>query len=538
MKNISILFADSIHFHVRNFKSLFDLIDRHKIHHTFIHERNKWVSAYGNYEEFFNELQPLYNKLLGKDIEQLYSLTIYGINIFKVCRDELLSYYLPIDSFRRLLTGVPDDRNILLYMMQIDQRTLLLNFAAAWSWLEFWKEKLSKIRNHTYACIFSGAQIYNRTLLELLKTHPTIPLVLEHFFTGNEYYMEEKYDPIPNNTNLKINNTYNSIIIEEHGFELDRERIKAINKVLLSKNKNVRQPSDTLLLEKKNSKTVTIIGQVINDFSIICTAKNYISTIDFYIELIDKLLCDDDVFIVFKSHPWERQKNNVRSALTLDKINEHIKSLSLDKSSRVLLTEHFNLEGLIKQSDYIVTLCSQSAIEAAFWGMKPIQLGNAFYGQKGFTHDYDSIDEFYADLQKNKLNKYLTVDEYDNLECFLVKFLEKSLISVHKSGILSLEKKLKLPSYISMVQPVIKEVKYKDVDRISKNNSEKVSNADIVHHKENNMNLDNVKSPLIIKEYKNEKAIFKKIKKLKRNPKAFLIDSKHRSLNLLARFLF
>ncbi|HFO7012156.1 TPA: capsular biosynthesis protein, partial [Escherichia coli] len=76
MKNISILFADSIHFHVRNFKSLFDLIDRHKIHHTFIHERNKWVSAYGNYEEFFNELQPLYNKLLGKDIEQLYSLTI------------------------------------------------------------------------------------------------------------------------------------------------------------------------------------------------------------------------------------------------------------------------------------------------------------------------------------------------------------------------------------------------------------------------------------------------------------------------------
>ncbi|ENB5387819.1 capsular biosynthesis protein, partial [Escherichia coli] len=243
-------------------------------------------------------------------------------------------------------------------------------------------------------------------------------------------------------------------------------------------------------------------------------------------------------FIVFKSHPWERQKNNVRSALTLDKINEHIKSLSLDKSSRVLLTEHFNLEGLIKQSDYIVTLCSQSAIEAAFWGMKPIQLGNAFYGQKGFTHDYDSIDEFYADLQKNKLNKYLTVDEYDNLECFLVKFLEKSLISVHKSGILSLEKKLKLPSYISMVQPVIKEVKYKDVDRISKNNSEKVSNADIVHHKENNMNLDNVKSPLIIKEYKNEKAILKKIKKLKRNPKAFLIDSKHRSLNLLARFLF
>ncbi|WP_407230078.1 hypothetical protein [Escherichia coli] len=237
--------------------------------------------------------------------------------------------------------------------------------------------------------------------------------------------MEEKYDPIPNNTNLKINNIYNSVRVEEHGFELDRERIKAINKVLLANNKNVKQPSDILTIEKENNRTVTIIGQVVNDFSIICTAKNYLSTIDFYIELIDKLLCDDDTFIVFKSHPWERQKNNVRSALTFEKINEYVKSLSPDKSSRVLVTEHFNLENLIKQSDYIVTLCSQSAIEAAFLGIKPIQFGNAFYGQKGFTHDFDSIDEFYAELQQNKLNKYLTINEYDNLELFLIKFLEK-----------------------------------------------------------------------------------------------------------------
>lgn len=538
MKNISILFADSVHFHVRNFKSLFDLIDRHKIHHTFIRERNKWVSAHGNYEPFFDELQPLYNKLLGKDAEQLYSFTVNGVNLFKVCRDESLSYYLPIDSFRRLLTGVPDDKNLLLYMMQIDPRTLLLNLAAAWSWIEFWKEKLNKIRNHTYACVFSGAQIYNRSLLEILKNHPTTPLVLEHFFTGNEYYMEEKYDPIPNNTNLKINNIYNSVRVEEHGFELDRERIKAINKVLLANNKNVKQPSDILTIEKENNRTVTIIGQVVNDFSIICTAKNYLSTIDFYIELIDKLLCDDDTFIVFKSHPWERQKNNVRSALTFEKINEYVKSLSPDKSSRVLVTEHFNLENLIKQSDYIVTLCSQSAIEAAFLGIKPIQFGNAFYGQKGFTHDFDSIDEFYAELQQNKLNKYLTINEYDNLELFLIKFLEKSLISIHKSGILSLERKLKLPPFISLVKPVPKDPKHKDVDKISKHQSKDIANVSAVYHTDDNKNIDKIEPPITTKVYKNEKTIVKKIKKLKRNPKGFFIDSKHKPLKLLARFFF
>ncbi|HCN9346693.1 TPA: capsular biosynthesis protein, partial [Escherichia coli] len=105
---------------------------------------------------------------------------------------------------------------------------------------------------------------------------------------------------------------------------------------------------------------------------------------------IDRLLCDDDVFVIFKSHPWERHKNNIRSALTFEKIHEYIKELPDDKSSRVFIIEDFNLESLIKQSDHIVTLCSQSAIEAAFLGVKPIQLGNAFYGQKGFTYDFDS----------------------------------------------------------------------------------------------------------------------------------------------------
>lgn len=155
MKNISILFSDSVHFHVRNFKSLFDFIERHKIYHTFVRERNKWVSAYGNYECFFDELQPKYNELLEQDREKLYYFTVNGINLFKVCRDEALSYYLPIDSFRLLLSGVPDDDDLFLFMMQTDSRALLLNLAAAWSWIDFWNDKLSNIKNHTYACIFS-----------------------------------------------------------------------------------------------------------------------------------------------------------------------------------------------------------------------------------------------------------------------------------------------------------------------------------------------------------------------------------------------
>ncbi|WP_421173018.1 hypothetical protein [Aeromonas sp. 601115] len=505
MKDISILFPDSIHFHERNFKSLFDLISRHNIQHTFVKERNSWVAAYGNYENFKAELESFYKNLEKINHHELCNISVNGINLFSVCRNEALTFFLPMASFRQRIDGVPDNRRLLEIMYAVDKEALLLNLSAAWSWLEFWSETLSKVKNHTYACIFSGAQIYNTALLEVLKTHPTTPLVMEHFFTGNEYYIEEKYEAIPNNTNLKHANVYKAVDIEEDHFELNRTKIKSINKVLLSKNKNVTQPTGDFIIENNGKKVISIIGQVVNDFSIICTAKHYLSSIDFYIELIDKLLEDEGNFVVFKAHPWERQKNNIRSAMTLECIAKHVSKLDEDKSSRVFLTEDFNLSDLIKQSDHIVTLCSQSAIEAAFLGVKPVQLGQAFYGKKGFTYDFNIIDEFISSLNQNKLSKTLTLDEYRSLEIFLVKFLEKSLVSIHKSGILSLEKKLKKIPHISLVKTTPP--------------PQKSANRVVV----------SVPKSSVTK---------KKLDKLKKDPKRFFIDSRYKLFNLIGKVAF
>ena len=388
MKNVSILFPDSVHFHERNFKSLFDLIERHKIQHTFLKDRNKWVSAYGNYEQFSDELSCYFDKLKKLSLDELYTYKIKGISLFSVARDEVLTYFLVKDGFTSQIKHKPNDIELINIMSIIDMRALVLNLAAAYSWIEYWKDKLDSTRNHTYACIFSGGQIYNRSLLECLKTHPTTPLVMEHFFTGNEYYIEEKYQPIPNNCNLKYDSVYNSVELNADLNEFDRARAKAVNKVLLAKNKNVTQPHGEFIIESNNRKVITIIGQVANDFSVICTATKYLSSVNFYKELIEKLLDNTEAFIVFKAHPWERHKNNIKSPYTLEKLSEFKSKVSEEKSERLFLTEDFNLECLIKQSDHIVTLCSQSAIEAAFHGMKPIQLGNAFYGNKGFTYDF------------------------------------------------------------------------------------------------------------------------------------------------------
>ncbi len=528
MKNISILFPDSVHFHSKNFKSLFDFIERHKIKHTFIDDRREWVSAYGDYSSYTEELSVYIERLNENSLDELLSINVNGVNLFDVCRDEALTYYLPKSDFRNQVISFPIREELIKIMWETDCQSLILNMSAAWSWCDFWSERLGGLKNHTYVMIFSGAQIYNRTLLEILKTHPSTPLVMEHFFTGNEYYLEERYSPIPNNSDIKHSNYYNAIKINAENEDLNRLRVKAINKVILSKNKNVKQPSFSEIIPSKNRDIITIVGQVVNDFSVICTATKYLSTIDFYINLIDGLLKSTDCFVVFKAHPWERNKNNVKSALTYDEINNYINGLSIDLQERIYITEDFNLQELIKQSKHVVTLCSQSAIEAAFSGLKSIQFGNAFYGNKAFTYDFNDIDDFINEYKCGKLNPYLTLNEYDSFELFLVKVLEKNLVSVFNSGILSLEKKL----FVTAPIPLAKVECDTNVDSFPTTTVSVVQPKIISQEKKIEENkVTKVNVPSI--QSKN-----KKIAKFRRDPKKFFLDSKYKTLNMIGRVFY
>ncbi|WP_145547398.1 capsular polysaccharide export protein, LipB/KpsS family [Yersinia intermedia] len=546
MKNVSILFPDQIHFHERNFKSLFDTIKKHSIRHTFITNMHHLVATFGDYFCHKEQLLDHYEKISHLSENELFILEKKGIYLFKIYRSEALAYFLSLPEFRDEISRQLSDIEIFTLMFRTNHEALLLNISAAMFWMEFWDEKLSTIKIHTYACIFSGVQIYNRALLEQLKTYTTTPLILEHFFTGNEYYIEEKYEPIPNNTNLKHLNVYNNIQLPINHDEYERKKIKAINKVLLSKNKNVTQPSTHQVIKSNGKKVITIIGQVYNDYSIIGTATKYLSSINFYQELIYKLLQDDSNYIVFKAHPWERNKTKSKVAPTFESLSNLKETLDIEKRERLFITENFNLSDLINQSEHVITLCSQSAIEAAFLGIKPIQLGNAFYGRKGFTYDYNSIDDFLDDLNNHRLSRTLTLDEYKSLEIFLMKFLESELVSVHKSGINTIEKILSLYPYIKLVKPTktksVIEVK-KEIQKtitippeasIIKRGIELVNKVEIISEKTKvfkNNNADVV--------HKNrETSLIRKFKKFKRNPDLFLSDSKSRFLNLLGKVIF
>jgi len=549
MKNVSILFPDQIHFHERNFKSLFDTIKKHSVKHTFITSMHHLVATFGNYFEHKEQLIEHYNSISKLNNEELFTLKSKGSLLFKIYRSEALAYFLSLSNFREKVSHADSDMDMFQLMSTTNHEALLLNISATIFWLNFWDEKLSTLKIHTYACVFSGVQIYNRTLLEKLKTHATTPLVLEHFFTGNEFYLEEKYEPIPNNTNLKYFNTYNSIQLPDTFDEYERKKIKAINKVLLSKNKNVTQPIESQLINSQGKKVVTIIGQVYNDYSIIGTGKNYLSSINFYVEIIEKLLLDESIYIVFKAHPWERNKNKEKLAPTYETIFNLREALPLDKKERLFITEDFNLSNLINQSEHIVTLCSQSAIEAAFLGVKPIQLGNAFYGEKGFTYDYTDIEDFIDDLSSGKLSRALTIKEYKNLEVFLMKFLEVELVSVHKSGINTIERKLSLYPYIKLVKEekknIVNEAK-QEIKKILTVPTESimtqkvldmVTNPEKTQRNKVMMSLSTEKT-VATNNIEAKKSFLRKIKKLKSNPQLFFFDSRSKILNSIGRVIF
>ncbi|EJF07249.1 capsule polysaccharide export protein [Thiovulum sp. ES] len=243
------------------------------------------------------------------------------------------------------------------------------------------------------------------------------------FFTGNDYYFERKYEHIPNNSNFAKSN----YLLERKSISFYIHRFFAFRKLSRMKNKNVVQPEESQKLEFSNkNKTVLIIGQVINDFSILQTKLDNINSLYFYKDIIYKILENTNFNIVFKAHPWENKKANLKAPLTLNELSK-----TFGKNNRVLLTENFNIYQLFRISNFVLGLSSQGLLEASLFGKKPLQFGNAFYANQGFTYDFKNIEEF---LQKIDISENLNITEKEKAEDFFIKILEFHTIPVSYFG--------------------------------------------------------------------------------------------------------
>lgn len=449
---LKVLISDELHFHDRNFKSFLDFLKDEDAILTKAKAPASWLALYGDYSSKTADLRLDYEFLSSLSYQDLKTYSYLGVGVFEACKLEFLSGAVFADRWQ--VRKIPSDTDQLFDLaVELDYFRLIENMAAVMFWADWWSDKLKSVRRQEYVAIFSGCLIYQKVLVELLKYNPAEPLIFESFFTGNDYYCENRYSHIPNNSDLALEVYYRSIKVSGDLNEYDRSRQKAINKIRLAKNKNVTQPeiSEPIVFENDEG-VVVIIGQVFNDFSILGTRLDNINSSYAYCELIDLLLDRTKLNIIFKAHPWERKKNILGRPITQDTISNHLENrYSSSSNNRLVFTEDYNLGDLLRQSDYVVTICSQAAIEAAYLGIKPIQFGSAFYGKKGFTSDFLKLEDLVDSLAGGSLAKKLTLEEYDLFEKFCVKVFCGHMVSVHPSGKLRLRDILGTKKYVPLI---------------------------------------------------------------------------------------
>lgn len=352
-------------------------------------------------------------------------------------------------------------------------------------------------------------------------------MVMESLFTGNDYYCEEKYGPIANNCEIRHKAVYESLAVDLSANDMDKERMKAINKVILAKNKNVEQPETGENIEfTYPGKIVTILGQVVNDFSLLEYKNNGLSSINFYRDFI-KLLISNGFNVVFKAHPWEENKTNINSPFTRNILGDYFDGLSEEGKYRLKIVDHYPIEKLFSISDFVAGLNSQSLIEAAFNGLKPMQFGSAFFGEKGFTNDYslNAIEDCVLDMVSGKAKGALTLKEFNELEEFLRRLLQGQLISVHDSGVAKLESVFAPAAIISIAKrsPVARVENTNGPIALAKKNSNVGSGvtdrASVRPIPANDISVEQIS----IKNSPSPKN--KKIRKLLNNPRKFFADS-------------
>lgn len=440
LDKISVLLADNLHFHERNFKSLFDFFNSNKIKYQYATSDKSWLSLYGNYGPKRNHLRTYYDLLIMLNCSDLYNFNVRGYNVYELARSELLSFLIPQEEW--LHERITYDFNLFSKIYKNNKDALILNMAAVCYWFDFWDNYLNTNKVFTYCCIFSGCLIYTKVLLKCLETRVTNPFIFESSFTGDDYYCEFQYNCIPNNSIISYKNYYENMIDGmnyDSKFSLYKDENQAINKIRLMKNKNVEQPIESEDIFFKNSnKNILILGQVINDFSILESNLEQYNSLIFYKDLIIKILSETNLNIIFKAHPWETKKINIYRSLTKDSLDSFIQELEPSYKDRIKVVENYNIYKLFSNCSHVLTLCSQGAIEAAYYGLKPIQMGNAFYGNKGFTFDVNSFED--AIFILNNQSGLLGLKEFNNFKKFLINFLLNHLISIHNSGFINLLK--------------------------------------------------------------------------------------------------
>lgn len=455
-----VLLPDNRHFHRRNFAPLFAHLKAANIPYTRLRSRRRWWKRHGDYRAFAQRLAPHLRILESLDPAALLDHRHHGIRVMDCARSELLCLLLSRPHWYNGM-GSNDAAHVLSRAWENteDRRDLLLCLAAACDWLDHWSRTLDQL-TPTHICVFSGSYIYTRTLQALADARGLRAFALESFFTGNDFYFEERTTPLPNRSQLRQPEHRSAIPLPADDIALhDRLRAEMHRRLRLMRNKNVRQKGPAPLVPApfppRSKPVVLIIGQVLNDFSLIETPLAEGSSLAIYRRLIHGLLERTDAHIIFKAHPWERRRPNLRAPLTRNAIQALADSLPAPLRNRLHVEEKAPITGLFPHVDHVVGLCSQGLLEACQAGLKPAQIGDAAFGNGGFTHDLPDADSFVDALAGGHLDGTLSLEDYRAFEDFMVRALVLHLLPQGMEGEAKIARRLSTPQANATVEEVL-----------------------------------------------------------------------------------
>jgi hypothetical protein len=447
-----VLLADDFHINPRNFASLHAALGSGEFGVTIgITDpvAREMMKANGAYAGTKHSLLAAHRLFVGvQSFESLLSCRYHNVDIIGCAMDEALSACLATETWQR--EAITKDRHDLARRLWRTERCLLLDCcAAAMYWTDHWRT-LPELHQFHAAVVFSGSDIYGRVLLELLTYTKARTFVCESFMTGFDYYFEERHRPIANAPLISYPNVYRSLAanIESDRDRWYRDKIRAFNKLSTMKNKNVQQPDPTPLPAALRGRRVALVlGQVVNDYSVISGDGSVLATLPAYRDMVSSLLRDPDIFVVFKAHPWERKKSNVMRPFTADAMQAWVDNDLPLHRDRVLITEDTNLRQLLGVADSVFTLCSQAGLEAAAEGFKVFTIGGAFYdvcGTGGFTNAFDHPVEAVEAYLSGIARPVLDLTEFSAFETFHAVMLQRYLINTDDSGRQKIQRTLQM----------------------------------------------------------------------------------------------
>ncbi len=392
-----LLLPDTWHFHRRNFAALFDALAAQRIPTTRERSRRRWWKAHGNYRAFADQLTPHLQVLQSLDPPGLLAAEMDGINLWSVARSEFLCVALGRPRWQK--GGCVNRAETVLRHAWEDptDRTDLLLCLAGGAGLDrlLVGVAISIGRDYPRAGVFPVHTSTPARCTPLRSGGDYAASASRAFSPAVTFTLEERAEPLANNSKLRDPGWLAKLALPRDRDALERLRAEALRRLHSMRNKNVRSVGRPLgPFWKDGRPVVLVVSQVLNDFSLIETPMAEVSAHAIYRDLIGRLLAETDSNVIFKAHPWERRRPNLKGPVTLTALQSFAASLPSDRQSRLRLLESESIGDLFALSDHVVGLCSQGLLEAAHFGFKPIQLGKAFFGNHGFTHDLDSVSNY------------------------------------------------------------------------------------------------------------------------------------------------